>query len=527
MLLQRDEGILGALIVRDRNTKRTRKLFEKVVDNPGKTMLAIRDKVELQAPGLATELAKTSAICEPDRSVYPLFPLYGNRVTLEPLSINGVKLAHKLPKSIPPKGLRPIFYVKRGKRFRFRILGIMSADVLRISIDKHKLRVVSADGYLTRPFETDLLVVHIAERYDFILDTNNDYEAGTVFPIRIETIAVKCNDYTTPEMVGYAYLQYTDSDTPEEPILVDHYGDKHRCEVEKCTALNCPFQNYPPEANITCHNVAELRLLSPTPRNQLPQHTGEVVERFLNFVFRGGPVINGIKNELPQNIPFVHSGNEDVVNECSYGSETCPQTCAQTLYLERNSAGKADGTFSPQTIRFVLSSISNNGGSAPNVATHPVHLHGHSFFVTKIGYPPYDESGAIVGMNPNLTQPEADPTCGPADWTNGERPSDIVVDRRTVRKDVIIVPAGGYVVIEFLADNPGWWFLHCHIDAHSSNGMAIAISELPSCQTTPKNEKFKVKHPYWLSKLRYVRHQLFDNVCNIKVSYQHYVEWTK
>ena len=147
--------------------------------------------------------------------------------------------------------------------------------------------------------------------------------------------------------------------------------------------------------------------------------------------------------------------------------------------------------------------------------------------MTKIGYPPYDESGAIVGMNPNLTQPEADPTCGPAHWTNGERPSDIVVDRRTVRKDVIIVPAGGYVVIEVLADNPGWWFLHCHIDAHSSNGMAIAISELPSCQTTPKNDKFKVKHPYWLSKLRYVRHQLFDNVCNIKVSYQHYVEWTK
>ena len=65
MLLQRDEGILGALIVRDRNTKKTRRLFKKVVDNPGKTMLAIRDKVELQAPGLATKLAKTSAICGP------------------------------------------------------------------------------------------------------------------------------------------------------------------------------------------------------------------------------------------------------------------------------------------------------------------------------------------------------------------------------------------------------------------------------------------------------------------------------
>jgi hypothetical protein len=159
---------------------------------------------------------------------------------------------------------------------------------------------------------------------------------------------------------------------------------------------------------------------------------------------------------------------------------------ARRLFILSGTARvKLTGHFHLNSIRFVLSSIANNGGPAPNVATHPVHLHGHSFFVTKIGYPPYDESGAIVGMNPNLTQPEADPTCGPADWTNGERPSDILVDRRTVRKDVIIVPAGGYVVIEVLADNPGWWFLHCHIDAHSSNGMAIAVSELPSCQPPP------------------------------------------
>lgn len=46
---------------------------------------------------------------------------------------------------------------------------------------------------------------------------------------------------------------------------------------------------------------------------------------------------------------------------------------------------------------------------------------------------------------------------------------------------MITVPAGGYVVVEFLAKNPGWWFLHCHIDHHLLLGMAIAVAEVPEC----------------------------------------------
>jgi FtsP/CotA-like multicopper oxidase with cupredoxin domain len=517
ILTQRDQGIVGAMIVRDQKTSNTRKLLRNVVDDPGKTMLAIRDHMEQANAATAAARGSKPAICQPDRSLFALFPIFGNKMNMEAFRINGVKLNDKLPKFT--NHLKPIFYVERGKRIRFRILGIMSSNVLRISIDKHKLHVMSADGYLAKPFETDLLVVHIAERYDFIVNTNKDYKAGTVFPIRIETIAVQCNDFATPKMVGYAYLQYTDNETPGKPNLVDHYGNKHRCKVEKCTALNCPFQNYPPEANITCHNVRELRLLNPTPRNQLPQHTGEVVERFFNFGFTQlGPAINGIVNQLPQNIPFVHSGSEEVANECTAEDKKTCKSCAQTVYLKRNSANKAYGTFSPQTMRFVLSSISATSSEegSTNVITHPVHLHGHSFFVTKIAYPTYDENGAIIAMNPNLTQPN--PNCGPAQWTKGERPSDIEVDSRTVRKDMIIVPAGGYVVIEFLADNPGWWFMHCHIDSHSSNGMAIAVSELPSCRTAPQNDKFKVKHSYWLSTVRFLGHEWFNNKCNIKVS---------
>lgn len=38
-------------------------------------------------------------------------------------------------------------------------------------------------------------------------------------------------------------------------------------------------------------------------------------------------------------------------------------------------------------------------------------------------------------------------------------------------KDTIIVPNRGYTIIRFLADNPGVWLLHCHIEFHSALGL--------------------------------------------------------
>jgi FtsP/CotA-like multicopper oxidase with cupredoxin domain len=42
-------------------------------------------------------------------------------------------------------------------------------------------------------------------------------------------------------------------------------------------------------------------------------------------------------------------------------------------------------------------------------------------------------------------------------------------------KDTVMVPDVGFVVIRFLADNPGYWMFHCHVDWHLNNGMALII----------------------------------------------------
>jgi len=45
------------------------------------------------------------------------------------------------------------------------------------------------------------------------------------------------------------------------------------------------------------------------------------------------------------------------------------------------------------------------------------------------------------------------------------------------RRDVVMLPQAGYVVIAFKADNPGPWLMHCHIAKHASFGLSLQIME--------------------------------------------------
>ncbi|KAI4966686.1 hypothetical protein ZWY2020_037169 [Hordeum vulgare] len=78
--------------------------------------------------------------------------------------------------------------------------------------------------------------------------------------------------------------------------------------------------------------------------------------------------------------------------------------------------------------------------------SHPLHLHGFNFFVVGQGFGNYDAVNDPAKFN--LVDP---------------------VERNTVG-----VPAGGWVAIRFLADNPGVWFMHCHLEVHTTWGLRMA-----------------------------------------------------
>ncbi|GJJ10823.1 hypothetical protein Clacol_005051 [Clathrus columnatus] len=93
---------------------------------------------------------------------------------------------------------------------------------------------------------------------------------------------------------------------------------------------------------------------------------------------------------------------------------------------------------------------------------HPFHLHGHKFQVV---YKSFD----VTSDDPIINPPR--PTIG-----ESSSPSP---KSNPLRRDTIQVPATGAVYLRVVADNPGAWFFHCHIDWHLSAGLAVTLLEAP------------------------------------------------
>lgn len=127
----------------------------------------------------------------------------------------------------------------------------------------------------------------------------------------------------------------------------------------------------------------------------------------------------------------------------------------------------------------------------PSGTSHPIHLHGHYFYVTDVVYPSYNQLGRYVSATDKVECITSSGSQCPryfitsrnnqgilsqdVRWRNDVAPTP---EGKFAIKDTVIVPYGGYTTIRFVADNPGWWFFHCHIEVHQLEGMAAIIKEL-------------------------------------------------
>jgi laccase len=85
---------------------------------------------------------------------------------------------------------------------------------------------------------------------------------------------------------------------------------------------------------------------------------------------------------------------------------------------------------------------------------HPMHLHGNSFAFLgseKLN----DDANDIFGIKNLLTETVKKMDEKGQLKRNFDRP---------IMKDTIAVPTSGYAIIRFIADNPGLWFFHCHLE---------------------------------------------------------------
>jgi len=457
---QRTNGVFGAFIVKDR--------FAEGVDVPTDMIMAVGDWHHENSDEVYIKMIYGNYI---GRNRYAsTHTLEGGNFSSVPWVsglINGK--GRYIDKLTGHKVMAPLswFNVTRGRKYRFRVIGTGAIYPLRISVDNHQITVVSSDGYDIEPWVVESFIINPGERYDFILDANQPY--GNYW-IRADSMEVNVKDHTIE-----AILHYTGS------LDAEPNSKRIPCTASKpCIVLNCPFSTYPIGEHINCVAMSEMRSIS---HDKPPKYNNDSLEYFLNFAFPGDGVekftpgaVNGRKFEYPGVNSLFQ--NEQIESDYDCESKDCGEDkichCHYQLIVPFN-----------KTLQLIWLNMGSGSGWA-----HPIHLHGHSFYLLKMGYPPQDKrTGLLTGQSNDID-------CGPsklgycnnarwrdASWKNGNIPGLNLVN--PIRKDTIIIPTGGYAVIRLKTTNPGKWFLHCHIEVHALEGMGMVLNEAPELEVEP------------------------------------------
>lgn len=395
--------------------------------------------------------------------IKPSLALDGSKFSLwyaESSLINGKGRYHDPKSGTHNEAPLEMFNVGQNQTYRFRLINAAAMYPYRVSIDGHPLTVIASDGFYVKPIEVESVIIHPGERFDFLIRATKP--PGN-YMIRGHTLEI--NRRTVAEAV----LHYEGADQNFQNVS----STRQQCfPSKKCLVLNCPFTFYPDDQNIQCVTMDAVR--SADSGGGVPDGQRNTLrEYFLNFAFPGPDFtpdsINGVEFTFPS-VSAISQPTE-ITNQCRNAncSEQNVCSCTHSMDLDPN-----------DTVQFVFLNMGRGRGWS-----HPVHMHGHSFYVLKMGYGVYNSTtGEFISQNSDIdcqgSTSQDSSLCNNAtwsdpSWSNGNAPGLNNVDPPL--KDTIIVPSGGYVVVRIRADNPGLWLLHCHIQLHSADGMSVLLNE--------------------------------------------------
>ncbi|XP_075512467.1 laccase-17-like [Primulina tabacum] len=332
--------------------------------------------------------------------------------------------------------------VKPGKTYLLRMINAALNDELFFSIANHSLTVVDADAVYVKPFETDTILIAPGQTTNVLLRTKPKFPGAAFFMVA-RPYVTGLGTFDNSTVAGI--LEYDTSVTSKKKLPL--------------------YKPSLPPLNDTSFTVDFAKKLRSLASPQFPANVPQKVDkRFLFTVGLGtAPCDQNQTCQGPNGTKFAAS-----VSNISFVQPT-------TALLQAHFTGQSRGVYSPN---FPFSPLNwfNYTGNPPNntmvsngtkvmvlpfnssvelvmqdtsilgAESHPLHLHGFNFFVVGQGFGNYDPNNDPKSFN--LVDP---------------------VERNTVG-----VPSGGWVAIRFLADNPGVWFMHCHLEIHTSWGLKMA-----------------------------------------------------
>ncbi|KAJ4835282.1 Laccase-4 [Turnera subulata] len=324
--------------------------------------------------------------------------------------------------------------VESGKTYMLRLVNAALNEELFFKIAGHKLTVVEVDATYVKPFTTDTVLIAPGQTTNVLVtaDKNSGKYLVAASPFMDAPIAVD-------NMTATATLHYSGT-LASSPTTLTSPPPKNATAIanqftNSLRSLNS--KKYPAKVPLTVdHNLYFTVGLGVNTCPTCKAANGSRVVASINNVTFVMPTtallqahffnISGVfTTDFPANPPhtfnFTGSGPKNLQTKSG----------TKVFRLKYNS-----------TVQLVMQ---DTGIISPE--NHPVHLHGFNFFA--------------VGRGIGNYNPKKDPK------------KFNLVD--PVERNTIGVPSGGWVAIRFRADNPGVWFMHCHLEVHTTWGLKMAF----------------------------------------------------
>ncbi|KAJ5630645.1 uncharacterized protein N7484_010745 [Penicillium longicatenatum] len=278
-----------------------------------------------------------------------------------------------------------------GTSYRLRLVNAACDTHFKFMIDNHTMTVIANDLVPITPYKTNVLNIAMGQRYDVVVTADQASVAKNFWLRAIPQTA--CSENLSPQNIkGIVYY----GDSPSTPTTSE-YSYTDSCDDEDMSDL----------IPIVTESVS-----TPYYNKSEPVSLGQ----------NGGDLYRWKLNSTSMHVDWT----DPTLLEIYRGHHSW-----------KNSSGVIE---LPKKNKWVYVVIETTL-SVP----HPIHLHGHDFYVMAQGSGTYD--------------------------------GDVTSLARPPKRDTAMLPSDGHLVIAFKTDNPGAWLMHCHIGWHTEEGFAIQFVE--------------------------------------------------
>ncbi|GLJ26200.1 hypothetical protein SUGI_0502750 [Cryptomeria japonica] len=327
--------------------------------------------------------------------------------------------------------------VKAGETNLVRLINAALNTDLFVVIANHEMTVVGVDASYTKPYKTSVLMLGPGQTTDALVTFDKSagsyYIAarayasaqGAPFDNTTTTAILEYSKGGSPMMPQLPLYNDTQAATKfaaglrslgskDHPVFVPQTVDESLIYTVGLGLINCPRNSCGgPNGTRFAASMNNHSFVLPSTTSILEAH---------HFGFKG-VFTNGFPDTPP--VQFNYTGQN------ISRSIWAPLKTTTVKVLKYNTA-----------VQVILQGTNIFMGES-----HPIHLHGYDFYIVGSGFGNYN--AATDPSKFNLHDPPM---------------------RNTVN-----VPVNGWAAIRFVADNPGTWFLHCHLDVHIGWGLAMVF----------------------------------------------------